>query len=302
MNSNPTRTLFLSLGAGFLAMMLVYSYSQEKKAEYDKLYGTTKRIVVANKQILEMSTIDDSMIEYAEVPVSFIQPGAIENPEEVIGTVASSPIQQGEQILGTKLLAPGPSTGLSNQVAPSKRAVTLSIDDVRGVAKLLRPGDRIDILAAVESGTAMARKTEVKTLMQDVVILATGLNVTNNIPRSLETDAFGNNAVFRNLNGDTSFSTITVEATPKEAQDLVYLQVTSPGGIYFTLRNGMDRAKSTLAPSSVNTVLGRPADSDITQLVNQRLPSAAPTPPPAPPVVAPRAPTPKRTGPFVEVK
>ncbi|MCB0393569.1 MAG: Flp pilus assembly protein CpaB [Bdellovibrionales bacterium] len=300
MNSNPTRTLFLSIGAGVLAMLLVYSYSQEKKAEYDKLYGTTKRVVVASKQILEMSTIDDTMIEFAEVPVNFIQPGAIENPEEVIGTVAASPIQQGEQILGTKLLAPGPSTGLSNQVAPGKRAVTLSIDEVRGVAKLVRPGDRIDILATIESGTAINRKTEVKTIMQDVVVLATGINVTNNIPRSLESDSFGNNPVFRNLNGDTSFNSITIEASPKEAQDLVYLQVTSPGGIFITLRNSVDRAKNTLSSSAVNTVLGRASEPEVSRAVEQRLPTAIPTP--APVKRAPVRSAPKRTGPFVEVK
>ncbi len=295
MNSNPTRTLLVSLGAGVFAMFLVWSYSQEKKEEYDKKYGTTERIVIASKQILEMSTIDDTMIEFAEVPTAFVQPGAVKDPEEIVGMVAAAPIQVNEQVLSTKLLAPGPTTGLSNQVTPSKRAVTISIDEVRGVAKLLRPGDRIDILAAIESGSAVNRKTEVKTIMTDVPVLATGINVTNNIPRSLETNSFGQNQVFRNLNGDTSFSTITVEADPKQAQDLVYLQVTSPGGIYVTLRNASDQYKTNIPSSNVNSVLGRATPP----ILRPRIPAAAKTPPK--PRRKPRK-TSKKSGPFVEVQ
>ncbi len=276
MNSNPTRTLAVSLGAGIFAMFLVYSYSQEKKAEYDKLYGVTKRVVVATTEILEMQTIDDSMIEYREIPVHFIQPGAITNPEDAINTIASAPIQKGEQILTTKLLAPGPVTGLSSQIAPNKRAVTISIDEVRGVAKLLRPGDRVDILASLSSGTSTNRKVEVKTIMQDIVILATGINITNNIPRSAEVE--GDQVVgYRNLNGDISFKTITLEVSPKEAQDLVFLQIASPGGIYLTLRNTIDRSSSKSPTSTMNSLLGRIAT---TTKVRQQAFNPANLPPP----------------------
>ena len=258
MNSNPTRTLFLSLGAGIFAMFLVYSYSQEKKAEYDKKYGTTKRVVVATTEIIEMQTIDDTMVEYKEVPVSFVQPGVVTDPEEAINTIAATTILKGEQILKTKLLAPGPITGLSSQIAPNKRAVTISVDDVRGVAKLLRPGDRVDVLASLTSGDTKNRKVEVKTIMQDIVILATGVNITNNLPRSPELEN-GNLIGFRNLNGDTSFRTVTLEVSPKQAQDLVFLQVASPGGIYLILRNGIDRQNSRPPTSDINSLLGRVA-------------------------------------------
>ncbi len=68
MNQNQTRTLWISIGLGIFAMVLIYSYSQEKKAEYDKRYGTSKRVLVASKDILEMQTVDETMIEFLEVP------------------------------------------------------------------------------------------------------------------------------------------------------------------------------------------------------------------------------------------
>ena len=256
MNSNPTRTLALSLCAGIFAMFLVYSYSQEKKAEYDKLYGTTKRVVVATMQIQEMQTIDETMLEYKEIPVHFIQPGAITDPEDAINTIAAAPIQEGEQILATKLLAPGPLTGLANQIAPDKRAVTISIDEVRGVAKLLQPGDRVDVLASLTSGRGEDRKVEVKTIMKDIVILATGEKVVNNTPRLIKKTG-GNDLEIEALRGDTAFGTVTLEVSPKEAQDIVFLQVASPGGIYLTLRNGIDRKKPRSLTSDMDSLLGR---------------------------------------------
>jgi pilus assembly protein CpaB len=258
--NNESRTLWISLAAGLFAAFLLYSYSQEKKAEYDKTYGTMKNVVVAKINIEEMRTIDDTMLEVIQRPTDFIEPGAIQDPELAVGQVAGKPMKKGEQILDSKLLLPGPETGISLQVAPSKRAVTLPVDEVRGVAKLIRPGDRIDIYAAVDSGRGLATKREVSLLMQDVVVLATGINVVNNIPRTVDAESSGKNIVITPLSTDTKYSTLTIEATPKESQDLIYIISTAPSNIYFTLRNPNDRALSGRLPSSTSdTVLGKPA-------------------------------------------
>ena len=70
----------------------------------------------------------------------------------------------------------------------------------------------------------------------------------------------GKNIIQTSLTGDTKYSTITVEASPKEAQDLIYILSTSPGNIYFTLRNPNDQAAPSRLPSSTaESVLGRPS-------------------------------------------
>jgi pilus assembly protein CpaB len=256
---NESRTLWISLGAGLFSAFLLYSYSQEKKAEYDKTYGTMKNVVIAKNNIEEMRTIDDSMLEVVQKPSDFVEPGAIQDPELAVGQVAGKAIKKGEQLLDSKLLLPGPETGISLQVAPSKRAVTLPVDEVRGVAKLIRPGDRIDIYAAIDSGRGITQKREVSMIMQDVVVLATGVNVVNNIPRTVEADNSGKNQIITPLTQDTKYSSITIEATPKEAQDLIFIISTAPQNIYYTLRNPNDRMVPPRLPSSTSdTVLGRP--------------------------------------------
>lgn len=150
MNPNLTRNLWLSVGLAIFGMLLCYSWYNGKKAEYDQKYGTMKRVVVATKDIQEMSTVDETMLEIVERPVDFVQPGALQVPEEAAGLIAAVPFKAGEQILNNKLLTPGPNTGLSLQISPGKRAVTISVDEVRGVAKLVRPGDRVDIITSVD--------------------------------------------------------------------------------------------------------------------------------------------------------
>lgn len=259
MGSNDTRNLWISIGAGIFATFLLYSYSQEKKAEYDKRFGSTKRIVVAKEDIAEMQTIYDTMVETREMPADFVQPDSITIPDEIIGNVAAVPIRKGQMIVKNNLLTPGPDTGIALQVAPSKRAIAIPVDEVRSVAKLIRPGDRVDIYAAVDTGKGINQRREVFTMMSDTVVLATGLSVMNNIPRMFELDSSGKNLTQIALTGDTKYTTITVEATPKEAQDLFYILSTAPGNLFFALRNPSDRAIPPRLPASTGESLsGKP--------------------------------------------
>lgn len=258
MNNNETRTLWISLAAGIFASFLVYSYSQEKQQEYDKKYGAMKRVVIAARDIAEMETIDDTMLDIRSVPEDYVGPSFAGDLDSVVGQVAAAPIKKGEQILGTKLLTPGPDTGIALQVSPGKRAVTIPVDEVRGIAKLIRPGDRIDLVAALDVGKGAAARREVSYLMQDVPVLATGVNVVNNIPRTFEVDPSGKNVTLRNLNGETNFTTVTLEVDPKQAQDLVYLTSTQPGNLFMVLRNPNDRAQVRYPSSNMESVSGIP--------------------------------------------
>ncbi|CAM5999555.1 unnamed protein product [Sphagnum balticum] len=209
------------------AMFLIYSYSEEQKSKYDKRYGTTKTVLVATKDILEMSTIDETMVDQEEKPVDFIQPGAVENPDDAVGLVAATPIKKGEQLLMTKLLSPGPNTGL---------------------------------------------------------------NVTNNIPRALQLDTFNGKPAYKNLNGDTGYSNITLEVNPVEAQNLIYIQSVAPGAIFLSLRNGNDKVVPRIPTSTLDTVLG--VDSE--RALQKKLQQAQQVPPMAARPVKPQT--------FVEVR
>lgn len=291
MNQNETRTLWISVGSALFAVFLLYSYTQEKSAELQKKFGAKQRVVVASKDINEMETIDETMLSIEEKPVDFIEPGAYSDPEPAVGMIALAPIKEGEQLLQSKVIKPGPITGLSLQVSPSKRALAVPVNETNAVARLLKPGDRIDIVAALDVGKGVQQRREVKTIMQDVVVLSTGMRIVNDLPASLEKQGKDSWQVIP-LRDDMTFTTITVEASPEESQDLIYLLSTSPGSIFMTLRHPSDHTKKRFPESTIESLLGKVSQEMLN--MQQRVPAAAPPPPPP-------APKPKKKGPFIDL-
>ena len=283
MNNNETRTLWISVGSALFAVFLIYSYTQEKSDELTKKFGARQTVVVASKDINEMEPLDESKLSIEQKPVDFIQPQALQSPDQAVGKIALAPIKAGEQILETKITDDSALTGGSYQVAPTKRAVTVPIDEVRGVAKLIRPGDRIDLIAALDVGRGPNQRREVKTILQDVVILATGLKVVNELPVLFERQ--GKQEFIKNIRADTNFNTITLEVSPQDAQNLIYILATSPGSLFVSLRHPSDRAKVSLSPSTIETVLNRVDSSTLSDSLREpaserriSAPSAAPAP------------------------
>lgn len=292
MNQNETRTLWLSVGAALAAVFLLYSYTQQKSAELTKQYGAKERVVVATVDIGEMETIDETMLQVIEKPVSFIEPQAFTDPEDVVGQLALAPIKKDEQVLQSKTISPGPLTGLSLQVSPSKRALAIPVSETNAVAKLLNPGDRVDIVSALDVGKGPAQHKEIKTIMQDVVVLATGDRIANELPVRYERGRPSDPARAIKTRGDLNFNTITVEASPEESQDLIYLLSTSPGSIFLTLRHPSDHSKRRFPESTIETLLGKVSQEMLN--LQQRVPASLPPPPPAPV-------KPKKKKPFVEL-
>ncbi len=250
MGPNESRNLWISLGAGVFATFMLYSYSQEKKAELEKTVGDKIRVVIAKEDIREMDSIYDNVVEYVEKNKTDVEPDSYLSIPDLVGGVAAIPIKKGQTITKNKVLEPGPETGMAIQVSPNKRAVTIPITDERANARLIRPGDRVDIMAIVDSGKGVNQKREVTVLMQDVVILATGVNVHNNLPRTIEKDPSGKNLIQTTLTGDTKYGTLTIEADLQQAQDLIYLVSSNSSSLFFLLRNPNDRKIAPRLPAS----------------------------------------------------
>ncbi|MGE4131272.1 MAG: Flp pilus assembly protein CpaB [Bdellovibrionales bacterium] len=279
MNQNETRTLWISVISALFGVFLLYSYTQEKNNELMKKFGAKENVVVAAQDINEMTTIDETMLQTVSKPVDFIEPQAVSDPEQAVGLVTLAPIKKGEQVLQSKVIRPGPVTGLSLQVSPSKRAVSIPINEINGISKLINPGDRVDIITALDVGKGINQRREVKTLLQDVVVLATGARVVNELPALYE--RLGKEEFVKNLRGDLNFTTITVEVSPEESQDLIYLLSTAQGSIFLTLRHPSDHTKKRLPESTIESLLGK-VSQDMLNL-QQRAPAAPPPPPPEPP-------------------
>ncbi len=267
------RAFTISFIVAILAVSMVYSYVSATEEEFKKQYGTEKAVVVAKKNIGELDILDESNLTLVNVPSKFVQPGTSSTINDFKSALAIAPINEGEQITRTKVTQLGARTGLARQIAVGKRAMTIRIDENTGVAKLLKPGDRIDVLATIDpSGSGNKLFLESRTILQDVLVLATGKFVTNSAPGILEGDPFKpDNKTKVRLSEYQGFSNITLEVDPFQAQTLYY--ATKNLDIYISLRNNDDNVKEELGKTMMKDLMGKDG-GNVGQGAQPRGPSA----------------------------
>ncbi len=261
------KALTLSLAMAALAVFFVQSYVSSIEEEAKKKFGTAVLVVKAKKDIKEQETINEKMLELSEIPAKFLEPNAIsfakgeieketsQGLRVIVNNVALVPIKAGEQITTNKITEPSIRTGLSPQVTPGKRAVSVPVSEVTGVSKLVKPGDRVDLIAVLDRGSGKENRV-VKTILQDVVVLSIGRHVTNNLARVVEADPYGGKEKIRPLSEDTSFTSVAVEVDPTQAQMLTLILANGENSISLALRNNDDTERTGIAGMTADDVLG----------------------------------------------
>jgi pilus assembly protein CpaB len=268
--------------AGF-AVFFVLTSVQSIEDSAKTRFGTEITVLVAREDIKEMETLVESMVEPKVVPTNFVEPSAIrfnkkvkedeadfqEEVKKLIGNVALVSIKKGEQLAWNKITEASIKTGLAPQVAPGKRAMSVLVDEISSVSKLLKPGDRVDLISVIDVGSsAGGRENKIaKTLLQDVVILAVGRNVTNNLARKVDFDPQNGKTRVKSLVDFDGYSSITIEVDPNQAQLLAAIMAGNGNRLMFTLRNNDDVDRTALAPARATDALNE----------GVRLPASTPT-------------------------
>ena len=177
-----SRAFTLSIIIALIAVFMVNSYIESQEAIFTQKYGDQKQVIVAKEDIKELETIDDRKLQIITVPNNYLMPGAFTSVEALYNTIAAVPIMKGEQITQPRIIYPGAKSGLSRQISQGKRAFSIQVDENQAVSNLIKPGDRVDILANFDYSGGRIEKMKVKTILQDVYLLATGKRVTREIP------------------------------------------------------------------------------------------------------------------------
>jgi pilus assembly protein CpaB len=266
------KALTLSLCMALIAVFFVQSYVGSIEDEAKKKFGTEITVLQAKRNIKEMETINETMLEIVKIPKRFLQPATIywevkegqkDVSEEAItkgmkaltGTVALVPIKKGEQITTNKVVDPGLRTGLAPQIAPGRRAIAVPVNEFSGVAKLVKPGDRVDLIAVLDMGGGKDKKIA-KTILQDVVVLSTGRTVTNNVARVIEADPYGGKDKVRSTAEDSTFASVTLEVDPAQAQMLALVMGNGDNALMLSLRNNDDTERTNVASTVFTDILG----------------------------------------------
>jgi pilus assembly protein CpaB len=247
----------LALGAGLVVYGLL--------TQPHKQAPPPRTVVVSTMRIPEHAHIVPAMLDVVQKPAEEATPDALSNTGDAVGMVATSDIPEGTQITPGELakLATPPPPALV--VPKGMRAVTIPIDQVKGVAGLLRPGDRVDVIAIPprSAGTPMAY-----TILRDVNVLAVGQATWTVQPEVVPSAAPG--AAATPPAAFVQPATATLAVTPAEADLLASADVNAI--LRLALRPQGEPARSTTAETLI-------------------YPTPLPVATPVAPAAAPRGPT-----------
>jgi pilus assembly protein CpaB len=191
----------------------------------------TAPVVIAQKDLTEGASIDRMAVVVAQWPVGTIPAGAFTSIDSVAGRVTRVAVFKGEALVPGRLAPDGTGPGLEVKITPGKRAFAFRINDVSGIAGLIQPNSRVDILVVIASGGEKGNVA--KLFMENMRVLAIGA-----VAQRTEDGRQINAAV------------CTVEVTPEEGEKLAI--ATTQGQIQLMLRGygDPDSAKTTGASTS----------------------------------------------------
>ena len=164
------------------------------------------------------------------------------------------PLKQGEPVLRSKVTGPGQRASLAAVLEDGKRAVTVRVDDVRGVAGFVLPGDFVDIVMIADE-VSSKRQSYSDILLEHLKVLAI--------------DQIANEAEEK----PTVARAVTLEVTKEQAQKI--LLASNVGKLSLIL------SRPVQSRPDPNRRIG---ERDIGRIIPEPVkPVAAPPPAPAPP-------------------
>jgi len=141
----------------------------------------TVPVLVASGQINPRTVITDAMIKVKQVtPDKAPTNNLISSPIDAVGKVSIGVIAKDAPITSDLLTGEGISLGLAYGVSPGMRAVTIALDPVSSVAGFLKPTDHVDVVGTFTIANSKDNESVTTTILQNVLLLATGSQLLPN--------------------------------------------------------------------------------------------------------------------------
>ena len=223
-------------------------------------------VLVATKALPVGTIIDAAAMKFQPWPKElvdnayFLRAGT--NLQSLQGTVVRSAITAGQPITQGALVKPGDRGFLAAALGPGMRAVTVPVQAQAAVAGFVFPGDRIDLVLtqSVPGGGDGPPLKVSETVVRNMRVLATDQRTDNTVGEDGKTKI-------------QPFQTVTVEATPKIAEQIAVAQTL--GTLSLSLRSLADNStelEQAIASGSVkvpNTADPRAEKAMMVQLATQ---------------------------------
>jgi len=231
-----TKRIWIMLGIAALAGILAVTLAS-RWLNQQTLNGTAK-IAVASTDISLGQRLTPEMLNLVDWPSGSMPHGAIRNLNGLDGRVLKTNVLRGEPVLEAKLAPEGTKGGLSAVIGEGKRAITVRVNDVIGVAGFALPGNYVDIIVNTQrdsSDQAARDKNISKIVLERILVLAIAQEVSRDETKPKVVNA------------------VTLEVTPDQAERIDLAR--SVGTLSLVLRNQVDPQAVETAGATKETLL-----------------------------------------------
>jgi len=237
MKARAVLTLLISLGVAGLAAFVANAWIEKRLGSSQAVAATENmgQVVSAAMDIPIGTQIDATHVKVIPIPKESLSVGSITKLDDAVGLVASQSLYAGEILTEKRLKTHEGGSPLAAVIETGKRALTVRVDDVIGVAGFLLPGNRVDIVSTKRGGPD---DTTSETIVQNLKVLAVDQTASSN------------------KNEPVIVRAVTLEVSPKQAELIV--KATQIGKVQLTLRNPLDMDVSKPAPAPVATAEVKP--------------------------------------------
>ncbi len=215
--------LLVAIAAGIAAVVLADTWLADRAKDVAGV-----KVAVAAREIELGTQLTPQMLELVDWPRQSVPPGAfntieelLEKPGQIAARVVRISLQKGEPVIEGKLAPIGAKAGLAAIVTDGKRAMTVSVNEIVGVAGFALPGNYVDILLNTQDERAKETDKRVsKIVLEHVLVLA--------VAQTAKRDETTPRVV----------SAVTLEVTPGDAEKIDLAR--SVGSLTLVLRNQVD--------------------------------------------------------------
>ncbi len=208
----------------------------------------TRKLLVASTALKYGMEITPESVQEVDWPANALPEGSFSSIAELTEggkRLVLAPMAPNEPVLLSKLSGKDGRASLSNLLESGKRAVSIRVDDITGVAGFVTPGDRVDVLLTRQKNAAPVQSSagsEEVTAATPVSELASEVILQN--VKVLTTDQSADQSSVQ----AAIARSITVEVSTDDAQKVALAQ--QLGTLYLLLRSAGDAAAANDATFS----------------------------------------------------
>jgi len=232
------KLLLIAAALGLMAAVLTYTFIRTIEDTGDVQEVREVGVMIANTDIPSGTEVTAGMLRLAQVAETARHPDAARTPNQVIGRITKVPIVRGEQVLDSRLLPAGVRPSLTFVIPSGTRPISVAVNEVVGVAGFVKPGDRVDVLATMDSPDSDSAVTT--TVLQNVEVLAIAQDMEERVDKEPKVT-----------------TTVTLAVTLAEAQRLTLAEET--GVLRLALRPETAADKEWVNPTTSEQLAGRTA-------------------------------------------